>query len=266
MYPDILGKLGGRLTRMKKGSTKKKKFVISVVVIGLNEEKLVGRCMDSLVHQDFDLPFEVVFADSGSTDNTVRIVSSYAKRLNLKIVRYKSRGIGEIRQEGFQKASAPIICSTDSDSFVPSDWVRMIYEYFHSHKNSVGVMGPYVTYPASFFERALFLVGCRLIDHFTRIISGFYNFRGMNFAVRKHTWKQTGGFERSISALEDVDLALKVTKLGKIDYLPNLVVSTTPRRFGTHVWASMIYRLNAYYYRVYARDYTKYTRWEQIRD
>jgi glycosyltransferase involved in cell wall biosynthesis len=244
----------------------KKKFVVSVVVIGLNEEKLVGRCMDSLVQQDFDLPFEVIFADSGSTDNTVRIVSSYAKRLNLRIVRFKSRSIGEIRQEGFQKATASIICSTDSDSFVSSDWVRTIYEYFHTHKNCVGVMGPYVTYPASFFERALFLFGCRMIDHFTRIISGFYNFRGMNFAVKRTIWKQAGGFERSISALEDVDLALKVSKFGKIDYLSNLVASTTPRRFSAHVWSSMVYRLNAYYYRVYARDYTKYARWEQIRE
>lgn len=245
----------------------KKIPVISVVVIGLNEEKLIGKCMQSLANQDFHESYEVIFVDGGSTDKTVHIVNSFKTALNLTVVIYKVRAIGDARQKGFELTKASIIASTDSDVVLPATWLSMIYSHFSHHPGCIGVVGPYITYPHNYIFQQLFLLFMKTIDHLCKLLVGFYAFRGLNFAVRRIVWRKAGGYERTISALEDVDLALKVSKFGKICYIPNLVVSTTPRRFGGKILLrSAWYRMMAFYHRVYLRDYTKYKDWEQIRD
>lgn len=46
---------------------------ITVVIRALNEEGLLGTCLDAIARQDVDLPVEVVLVDSGSIDRTVAI-------------------------------------------------------------------------------------------------------------------------------------------------------------------------------------------------
>ncbi len=245
----------------------KSKPEISVVVIGLNEEKLVGKCMQSLAHQDFHYPYEVIFIDGGSTDNTVEIVSSYKKRLNLTVIIYKTNAIGDARQKGFELTKSAIIASTDSDVILPKDWLSTIYAHFNCHPSCIGLVGTYITYPHNFLGQQLFLNLCRAGDVLCRVLIGFYPFRGLNFAVRRSAWLSAGGFERTISALEDVDLSLKVSKFGRICYVPRLVILTSARRFkGRIILWNTWYRFMAFYHRVYLRDYTKYKDWKQIRE
>lgn len=241
--------------------------VISVVVIGLNEEKLVGKCMESLVDQDFRYPYEVIFIDGASTDKTVKIVSTYKKRLHLTVVVHKAIAIGDARQKGFELTTAKIIASTDSDVILPTNWLSTIHRHFSNYPDCMGLVGPYVTYPNNYLIQQIFLSLCMVGDVLTRMVTGFYSFRGLNFAVRRKAWVQAGGFERSISALEDVDLALKVSRFGRICYTPHLYILTTARRFkGKIILWNTWYRLMAFYHRVYLRDYTKYKDWEQIRE
>ncbi|MBI5619871.1 glycosyltransferase [Candidatus Gottesmanbacteria bacterium] len=244
---------------------KQKKPVISIVLIGLNEEKLVGTCMQSLVNQNIDKPYEVIFVDGGSTDGTVDIVKRYTDRLRLRIIIHKGQGIGDSREEGFRATSAPIIASTDSDVILPEDWIKKIYYHIKSHPQCIGIVGPYTLYPSNRALRYLFLMVIRLADLFGKIISGMYLFRGMNFAIRKEVWGKTGGFEKSISALEDVDLAVKASKFGTICYVWSLIILTSPRRFQRKFFKTLWYRLLVYYHRVFLRDY-RYGEWEQIRD
>ncbi len=240
---------------------------ISVVVIGLNEEKLVGKCMQSLAHQDFQYPFEVIFVDGGSADNTLKIVRSYKKRLNLTVIQYHTKAIGDARQKGFEKTTCGIIASTDSDVILPKNWLYIIYTHFLNHPSCVGLVGPYITYPNFPFIQRIFRNLCSAGDVFMKLLIGFYPFRGLNFAVRRTAWLSAGGFERTISALEDVDLSLKVSKFGRICYVPRLVIVTSARRFkGKIILWNTWYRLMAFYHRVYLRDYTKYKDWDQIRE
>lgn len=239
--------------------------LISVVVIGLNEEKLIGRCMESLARQQCDIPYEVIFVDGGSKDRTVEIVKQFVSKIRVKIIIQNGKGIGEAREEGFRAATASIIASTDSDIILPIDWIKRIYHYLKTHPNCLGVVGPYTVYPGSQIFKYVFVTLIRFFDFIGKIISGFHSFRGMNFGIRKDAWIKTGGFERTISALEDVDLALRVSKFGQICYLSTLIVETTPRRFNKDILSSTIYRILAYYHRVFLRNY-KYGEWKQIRE
>lgn len=239
--------------------------LISIVVIGLNEEKLVGRCLESIAWQNFQGPFEVIFVDGGSTDRTVEIVKGFFARMNLKIIIHKGLGIGDSREEGFRASGAPIIASTDSDVILPEDWISRIYDHFRTHPGCLGVVGPYAIYPGGSLYKYIFVSFLRFWDFVASIISGFRAFRGLNFAIRRNAWVKAGGFTRTISALEDVDLAIRVSKLGRICYLPKLIILTTPRRFDKDIVKSTIYRLMAYYHRVFLRD-NKYGEWKQVRN
>jgi glycosyltransferase involved in cell wall biosynthesis len=238
--------------------------LISIVVIGLNEEKLVRRCMESIAAQNFSNPYEVIFVDGGSKDRTIEIVKEFSSRMNLKIVIHKGMGIGDSREEGFCTSTASIIVSTDSDVILPLDWLSRIYTYFCTHPDCLGVVGPYTIYPSGPLYKYLFVLLVRFWDSVGRMVSGFQAFRGMNFGVRRDAWMKAGGFVRTISALEDVDLALRVSTFGRIHYLSKLIVLTTPRRFDRNILKSTLYRLMAYYHRVFLRDY-KYAEWDQIR-
>lgn len=245
--------------------TENKKYSISIVVIGVNEEKLVGKCLSSLAKQEFNKPFEVIFVDGGSKDKTIEIVKTFANKFPLKITGHKIKTIGDARETGFRLTKAEIIASTDADVVLPTNWLKLIDDHFQ-RSTAVGVVGPYTSIESVGIWRTIIAAICRILDRTGGILCRFQPFRGLNFAIRRNVWLRAGGFAREVSAMEDADLALKASRFGKIDYLSDLVVLTTLRRFKRNLIRGTIYRLLAFYSRIYLRDYGRYTEWEQIRE
>ena len=53
---------------------------VSVCVVTYNQEKYIGECLESLVTQKTDFPFEIIVGDDASTDNTPNIILEYQKK------------------------------------------------------------------------------------------------------------------------------------------------------------------------------------------
>jgi glycosyltransferase involved in cell wall biosynthesis len=53
---------------------------LSVAILCYNLEKYIGECLDSVMSQDLDVPFEVIVGDDGSKDNSVEVIKSYCAR------------------------------------------------------------------------------------------------------------------------------------------------------------------------------------------
>ncbi len=85
---------------------------ISAIVITLNEEKNIKRCLSSLDWVD-----EIVLVDSGSTDDTKKIASEFASR----IFDIKWEGFGKAKEYAKGKASHQWIISLDADEVVTGD-------------------------------------------------------------------------------------------------------------------------------------------------
>ena len=49
-------------------------FCVSVIVPFYNAEPYLKRCIDGLLKQDFNKPFEVIMVDDASTDNSQKII------------------------------------------------------------------------------------------------------------------------------------------------------------------------------------------------
>lgn len=88
---------------------------LSVVIITLNEEKNIGRCIDSVI----DFADDIVVVDSLSTDRTEEIAISKGARV------VKQKFLGHIEQKNFAitQAKYPYILSLDADE-APSDELK----------------------------------------------------------------------------------------------------------------------------------------------
>ncbi len=95
---------------------------LSAVVITLNEEKHIERCLGSLV----SAVDEILVLDSGSTDKTLEIAQRF---LNVKIYQVKWLGYADTKNLGNSLASYDWIISVDADESLSADLVNSILEW-----------------------------------------------------------------------------------------------------------------------------------------
>ncbi len=201
-------------------------MLVSVVVPAINEEKYIRRCLEALAHQEhsgFDI--EVILVDGNSTDRTREIASAY----NVRVLVQKQRGIAQARQLGFEAARGEIIASTDADSAPPRDWLMRLVAELHSAPEIVGVYGPIRLYDGKPYEDLLshYLAGSYL--YFNAVIQR-PAFSGQNFAVWRAAWIRVGGFDTHWVSAEDMNLSLKLRRIGRVKFCWDIQVATSGRR------------------------------------
>ncbi len=194
------------------------KPLISVVIPAYNEEKTIGRTLQSLVIQKTNQKFEVIVVDNASTDKTPEIVQKYKDKLNLTLIQEKRKGRGQARFTGFRTAKGDILLSTDADTILPLDWIDKMTTPFKNPKIAA-VTG-----------------GCRIEDCSMRINKTFNIFQplsmftyrlffrhfwlsGFNFAIRADIYKISGEFDPKSLSNEDTELSFRVAKRGKIKFV-----------------------------------------------
>ena len=229
---------------------------ISVVVAARNEEANIGRCLQSLVQQNYpqDL-FEIIVADDRSTDGTAAIVKNYQRRhSNIALISIGNIASGlppkkNALNEAIKKSKYDILAFTDADCAPPALWLSSIAKEFLPE---VGAVAGYCTleqqFPETFFGR-WFNLFLRYLE--LKKIAGAaagvglnnaYLASGGNFAYRKSVFHEVHGFEKikhSISG--DDDLFLQVIQREtrwKIRYMTSKessVETAPPRTFGHFV-------------------------------
>lgn len=205
--------------------------MVSVVIPAFNEEKTIAKVLDSLEKQSLNEKFEVILVDNNSNDKTVRVARNFGRKFNLRIISELRRGRGTARATGFAKAGGEIIFSTDADTILPERWLETGLKYFENPQ-VVGVTGPWEIKDLG-GHKEFFL------NHFQEVCSvypaililGCPWLTGFNFAVRKKAYLKSGGFNPDLNAHEDIDLTLRLRKLGKIIYAWDLKPITSGRRF-----------------------------------
>lgn len=98
--------------------------LLSVVIIGLNETERIGRCIDSVKTATTDIPMvEIVYVDSGSSDDTVSIALSKRVRVfQLGKAQPPSPAAG--RYVGSLVTDSHFIMNVDGDTQIISGWVK----------------------------------------------------------------------------------------------------------------------------------------------
>jgi rSAM/selenodomain-associated transferase 2 len=183
---------------------------LSVIIPCLNEEKRLLDCIRSAQRLN---PFEVIVVDGGSRDRTVEL----AEREGARVIK-TSRGRGIQLQEGASASKGEILLFLHADSVIKEDIDLKAYI-------RDGFIGGF--FRLRFDDPSL---SFRLIEFFANMRSRLFKlpYGDQAIFVKKEVFQKIGGF-RPYPFLEDIDLVLRLRKMGKLISL-DIPVVVSPRR------------------------------------
>ena len=87
---------------------------LSVVIPCLNEEETIGKCLDkaSSTLEKNQVSYEIIVADNGSTDNSIKISKTFPK---VRVIRVEKKGYGSALKKGIEHADGKFILMADAD-------------------------------------------------------------------------------------------------------------------------------------------------------
>lgn len=197
---------------------------IAVIIPAYNEESSIARCLESLKKQTYT-DYEIIVINAESTDKTAEISAKYANN----VITAKTGSPGPARNLGAKNTQAEVVAFTDADTIVTENWLERIAKNFEDPKvaGAGGVLRPL---DARTLDKIMFKINS---DWWYRLsaIFGFYQLGTPNCAYRRTTFLKAGGFDESLSMLEDTELSLRMRKYGKIVIDKDMIVYNSARRF-----------------------------------
>lgn len=103
---------------------------VSFIVTVYNMEKYLNKCLDSIVHQNYQ-NFEVIMIDDCSTDGSARIMEAYESKYDMcRVVKNAHNvGLGSSRYIGLHAARGQYLVYIDAD-----DWIHEAFSYLIHEK------------------------------------------------------------------------------------------------------------------------------------
>ncbi|MDO8583097.1 MAG: glycosyltransferase family 2 protein [bacterium] len=216
-----------------------KKFEVSIIIPAYNEEEYIRPCLQSLVWQNTKRNFEVILIDNNSTDATKKIAMSFKDKLDIRIITEKKQGRGIARWRGFEEATGEFLFSSDADTIFPPEWIERFMEYFKD-KKIVAVTSLCDIDGTSRRKKIIFKFVQLLANEGHRIALGHYWLSGFSYAIRKDVYIKAGKIDKSLNALDDIDLGRRVQKFGKIQFVRNTPVLSSNRRYKNGVSSGLL--------------------------
>jgi len=247
---------------------------VSVVIPAYNEEKLIERCLKSLVNQTMPRKeYEIIVVDNNSSDKTKEIALKYAD----KVVLETKKGVLYARQKGIEMASSKIILRTDADGYVPKNWVKRGFMNLNKNPDYVAFSGFYI--PDN--NKAILKSISKFIINFRKTISSIGGktewLTGSCSAIRKSAFNKIGGYDFKVDpVIEDQQgIGHRLSKVGKIGFDEKWWAYYSPRRFNNAINNKsdifndyvMYQMLNNLYYYVFKKHPKKVLgKWKDIRE
>jgi glycosyltransferase involved in cell wall biosynthesis len=201
-------------------SLRTKTVSISVVIPALNEERMIGRCLESLTKLDFARErFEVILVDNGSRDKTLEIAESFKGRLNVRILQVKGVRISVLRNTGARAALGDIVAFLDADCLTPSDWLDRILAL--ASAEGAGVLGAHYLLP----EDSTWVGRTWHIYQEAPKSGEVSHIPAGDLIMRREDFLRLGGFDETIQTNEDYELCERARASGmKVRAFPEIGV------------------------------------------
>lgn len=101
--------------------------LISVIVPVFKVEQYLDRCVESIVNQTYK-NLEIILVDDGSPDNCPQMCDAWAEKDNrIKVIHKPNGGLSDARNAGMAVAVGEYIAFTDSDDWVDSRYIELLY-------------------------------------------------------------------------------------------------------------------------------------------
>lgn len=181
---------------------------LSVIIPAWNEEKCVGRAIESLKHaaavyaRERGATAEIIVVDNNSSDRTADV----ARQHGAAVVFEPVNNIGKARNAGAKVARGRLLAFCDADNQVTENLLCLI----HDHLMDPGIAGggTWIEPERRNLKISFFYFCWGIYVTCSRVGVGMMHCRKADFdAIR--------GFDETIYAAEDVQLAYDLKKIGK---------------------------------------------------
>lgn len=190
---------------------------ISIIIMTLNEEELIGGLLLSLRGIENT---EIIISDGGSIDRTCRVASKYTE----KIIRGE-RGRGKQLNAGAALATGDILWFLHVDSTPPDDFKKHILKTLEKP----GVAGGAFTLEIDSDMSSLKFIS-RVVELRSLISRVPYGDQGI--FVRRDVFEEMNGF-KNIPLMEDIEFCRRLKKKGRIEILKRKI-KTCARAWEKH--------------------------------
>jgi glycosyltransferase involved in cell wall biosynthesis len=198
--------------------------VVSIIIPALNEERMIGLCLESLAKLDFPPPqaksglvgdpalvrerFEVIVVDNCSTDRTCEIAKSFADRLNLKVLQKSDARISALRNLGAREARGAIVAFLDADCLAPRNWLERMVEVVPDE--GAGIVGAHYLLP----ENSSWVGRTWHRYHEAEKSGEVSHVPAGDLIMRREDFLRLGGFDETIQTNEDYELCERARAAG----------------------------------------------------
>ena len=110
------------------------RFEISVVVPIYNVKPWLTECVNSILEQEIDVPFEVLLVDDGSTDGCAEVCDAFAaKDPRVKVIHQENAGLSAARNTGIDAAQGRYYAFVDADDRICPGFLQTLYDACEEH-------------------------------------------------------------------------------------------------------------------------------------
>lgn len=193
---------------------------VSVVVIVYNEEGYIGNCLKALVNQTYK-NIEIIIVDDFSSDNTPNEIKKIRDKRIIYHKNSKNLGYSKSRNVGIKLCKGKYLFFIDGDCIPNKNWVEQGLKVFRLNK-CLGIEGK-INYVSKNYKPTF-------VDKKAENQDGG-QYMGGNLAYRREVFDIVGFFNPSYLALEDLDFALRVLKIGKMIFSDRMVVNHQKKEY-----------------------------------
>ena len=198
---------------------------VSIILPARNEEKFIGKCLDSLIKQDYD-NYEIITINDSSEDSTGDIIKKYSEKFpKVVFVDAKPKPDGWMGKnwaciEGYKKASGDLLLFTDADTVHTSSVISLAVSHLLSLELDALTVIPRMLCLDKITKITLPMISTFLHTRFSALrvndtSKGTGYFFGSFFIIRKSTYDSVGTHEGVKGELvEDGALGRKVKESG----------------------------------------------------
>ena len=202
-------------------NTSKETPKVSVILPARNEENFIGKCLESLINQDYK-NYEIVVIDDSSDDNTWKIIEKYSK--NDKVIPIKAKpkpdewmGKNWACMEGFRQSTGELLLFTDADTKYSKKVLSLAVSHLLSENLDVLTVIPRLICLDSITKITLPMLSTFLHSRYSALNvnnpkKGIGYFFGSFFIIKKQIYQKIGTHEKvKHEIIEDGALG-KITK------------------------------------------------------
>lgn len=204
--------------------TTKKNTLVSVIVPNYNGEKTIGKCIQSILNNNYK-NLELIVIDDCSEDSSVKILESF-KNNKISIIKNKTNlGPSKTRNKGIKSSNGQIILLIDSDAYVGRNWICQ-HVLAHESINTDIVAGSVQGIHKTIIGQADDF--CNWWTSIPKSKNGFIkklHVPTLNFSVKRRVFGKIGYFKEELKYGEDSEFSNRAIKNGlKIYFQSDITV------------------------------------------